>query len=233
MNHRIKITNVDGLQNILSYARRRYGLCTRSRVGDTGSRVRSLKGTVTSEAGEDCVILFENLMRVLPRIAVLYQPFSQKSEEILSGIMELYDNLVESMPFMKCMDSSILLFNYYHYKKHNGQVLNSKFFSRRFMVYLDHPVNTIAEELSRPSVNAGAMLFYETPISMSMSNADMHLHEATKNHLNHQFASIVFFDYAQCYDANGQMYSIGKFERNKDRLFQIHVTVTCFLTMFL
>jgi hypothetical protein len=71
MNQRIKVTNVDGLQNILSYARRRHGLCTRSREGDIDSRVRSLKGTVTSEAGEDCVILFENLFRVLPRMAEL------------------------------------------------------------------------------------------------------------------------------------------------------------------
>ncbi len=202
-------------------------------MADTASRVRSLKGTVTSEAGEDCVIHFENLFRVLPRIAVLLQPFSQKSEEILSGTMELYESLVDSMPFMKFLESSISLFNYYHYKKQNGQVLNSKFFSRRFMVYLDHPVNTIADELSKPLVNAGAMLFYQTPISMSMNNVDMHLHEATKNHLNHEFAGSVYFDYAHCYDENGQIYSIGKFDRNKDRLFRIYVTVTCILTMFL
>jgi hypothetical protein len=64
---------------------RRYGICTRRRVADTDSRVRFLKGTVTNEAVVDCVIDFENLFRALPRIAVLFQPFSQKSEEILSG----------------------------------------------------------------------------------------------------------------------------------------------------
>jgi hypothetical protein len=200
-HNRILITDVDALHHIMTYCRRRYGLTMRNRTSDTGARVNSLKGSVKSESGEDCVVLMENIFRILPRIAILSEPFLQKSEDILNAAIQLYEELVEQMPFMKFLESPSSIMTYYHFRKSNGTVMNSAFFSRRFMVYLDLPVAAIADQLSKPPVNSGAMLFYQTPIFINMT--ELSNHNLTLNHLSYEFCSELEFNYFRFFNEAG------------------------------
>jgi hypothetical protein len=223
IHNRVRITDVAALHHMITYSRRRYGLTMRNRFSDTGPRVNSLKGSVKSDSGEDCVILMENVLRILPKIAILSEPFLQKSEDILNAAIQLYEELVEQMPFMKFLESPSCIMTYYHLKKSNGTVMNSSFFSRRFMVYLDLPVAAIADQLSKPPVNSGAMLYYQTPISINMSEEQQKKHNLTLNHLAYEFCNDLEFNYFQLFNETGSFVPL----KDMDEVYR------CFCYMYL
>jgi hypothetical protein len=54
-----------------AYVKRRYKVNTRSRASDVGERMDSLQDFVKTQSGRDCLMEFENIMRLLPRVAII------------------------------------------------------------------------------------------------------------------------------------------------------------------
>jgi hypothetical protein len=159
----IIITNFNGLLDLEAYVRRRYKVNTRSRASDVGERMDSLQDFVKTQSGRDCVMEFENIMRLLPRVAIIRNPWLQTSEEVLEATIELYEDMIEQMPYMAFLESSSEFKRYYRKVSSKGRVMNSYFFSRRFMVFLDTPIANITMELTNPKL-AGASIYLSTAV---------------------------------------------------------------------
>ena len=209
----IIITNYNALLDLEAYLRRRYRVTTRSRSTDVGSRMESLQGFVKTSSGRDCIVDIENLMRLMPRVAILSNPWLQTAEEVLIATMELYDDLIQQMPYLRCMESSVEFRNYYRKQSKQGRVMNSYFFSRRYMVYLDLPVSNIATELSNPKLS-GASMFFSSDMYEAVSEDTTF---KTKLSLAENFSNAdVDFEYDQMFD-NGRITKYGKNHRQLNK----------------
>jgi hypothetical protein len=178
--------------------------------------MESLQGFVKTSSGRDCIVDFENLMRLLPRITILSHPWLQTAEEVLIATMELYDDLIKQMPHLKCMESSADIRNYYRKQSKQGRVMNSYFFSRRYMVYLDLPVSNIATELTNPKLS-GASMFFSSAMYETVTDDEEDTTLRTKLSLAENFSNAdVEFKYEQMF-ANGRMTQYGRNHRQPNK----------------
>ncbi len=83
MQPRIIIQNYDALLAMDSYLRRRFGIVTRLRTTESANRLESLQGLVTLADDRECLMEWENVFRLLPRVAVLSEPWLQNSDDVL------------------------------------------------------------------------------------------------------------------------------------------------------
>jgi hypothetical protein len=210
----IIITNYNGLLDLEAYLRRRYRLTTRSRSSDVGSRMESLGGFVKTTSGRECITEFETVMRVLPRIAILSNPWLQTAEEVLTASIELYEELVQQMPYLKFMESGSEFKTYYRKLSMKGKVMNSSFFSRRYMKCLDLPIANITTELMIPSI-AGVSRFIDAAIyEKDLTEDQEDIYTNTKNSLSADFSnSDIEFNYEQMFQ-HGRFTTFGKNHRN-------------------
>jgi hypothetical protein len=220
MQHRVIITNYDALLAMDSYLRRRFGIVTRVRTSESANRLDSLQGLVTLADGQECLLEWENVFRLLPRVAVLSEPWLQNSDDVLRATVDAYDSIVERLSYLKFVESSKEITKYYHMVNNKGKTINKSFYSRKFMVHVDHPLFVIATELQEPKLQ-GAMLFFHTPMSEEAvqmeEDVKMELLDSTKQHLQHEFSiGDATFLYEQMFDGNGKLTNYGKKNVNVD-----------------
>ena len=165
-------------------------------------------------SGKECLIEFENMMRLLARIAILNEPWLQNAEEVLTAMMEVYNEIVAMMPHMHYLESNNDFVKYYRLRNSKGNVMNSHFFSRRYMLFLDRPIANICEEFLNPKVS-GLSIF--TQFSGSENYRDMGM--AAKTVLSNQFSNAhVTFNYDQMFQqGNRRLTSYGKNNLNHSK----------------
>ncbi len=176
----------------------------------------SLQGFVQTSSARDCIVDIESLMRLMPRVAILRNPWLQTAEEVLIATMELYDDHIQQMPYLKCIESSAEFRNYYSKQSKQGRVMNSYFFSRRYMVNLDLPVSNIATELTNPKLS-GASMFFSADMYEAVINDEDDTTFRTKMSLAENFSNAdIELKYDQMF-ANSRIAQYGKNYRQPNK----------------
>jgi hypothetical protein len=217
----IVISNYDALMAMDKYIRKRFNISTRVRVSDSRERLDALRGLVTTDDGRDCVLEWETICRVLPRVAILSEPWIQNAESILKATIELYEKLISRMTYLRFLESSAAFTSYYYALSPKGRTMNKKYFSRRYMTFADLPIANIAAELLHPK-SQGAMLFFHINPNDDVSNISesdkLILIQSTKDHLCLDFTKDDdVFMYEQMFDGNGKLTKYGDKNLNYER----------------
>jgi hypothetical protein len=220
MQPRIIIQNYDALLAMDSYLRRRFGIVTRQRTNESANRLESLAGLVTLADDRECLMEWENVFRLIPRVAVLSEPWLQNADDVLRATVDAYESIVKRMTYLNFVESSKEFAKYYHMVNNKGKTVNKSFYSRKFMVHVDHPLFIIATEMQEPKLQ-GAMLFFHTPMSEDAvqmeEDVKTELIDSTKQHLLHEFSiGDATFLYEQMFDGNGKLSNYGKKNVNVD-----------------